>query len=152
MKCENCGASVPRDLGACPECGVFARVTAPEKKKRSNTRRLVLALLLVAAAIGAVTYWFTKPPVVTNKPLPVRVVHDRPGGARKGGGATINEPEAILRLQRSFALKPDCVAIMSKGFHDGAYELVAVNRCDGTRLGKWLVDGKTGDVRAALPK
>jgi predicted nucleic acid-binding Zn ribbon protein len=153
MKCENCGASVPRDLGACPECGVFARVLKQKKeKKKSNTRLWVLMLLLIALAVAATTYWVTRPTVVPKKPapLPVRVVHDRPGGARSGSGAKVSEPEAILYLQRSLGLKVDCIAIMSNGFRDGAYQLTAVDRCEGTRLGKWRVDGKTGAVRRAF--
>lgn len=77
---------------------------------------------------------------------PIHVVHDRPGGARSGAGATITEPEAILRLRRSLGLTPDCIAILSHGFRDGGYDLTAVNRCDGTRLGRWRVDGKSGAV------
>ena len=153
MKCENCGANVPRDLGACPECGVFARVLKPKgETKKSNTRIWVLMLLLIALGVAATTYWLTRPTVAPTKatPPPVRVVHDRPGGARSGAGAKISEPEAILHLQRSLGLKVDCIAIMSNGFRDGAYQLTAVDRCEGTRLGKWRVDGKTGAVRRAF--
>lgn len=67
-----------------------------------------------------------------------------------GPGAKISEPEAILRLQRSLNRKPDCVAILSQGYSDGAYHLVAVDRCEGTRIGRWLVDGKTGAVTKNL--
>ena len=83
------------------------------------------------------------------------MVRDRPGGARVGSGATISEPEAILRLQRSFHAAPDCIAIMSKGYSDGAYLLDAINRCDGTRFGRWRVDGRSGALlhanRGAAP-
>ena len=146
MKCENCGASVPRDLGACPECGVFARVI--EKKRRDKTRHWILGLLLAAVAAGAATYFFTRSPRSATPEViaPLRVVKDRPGGARKGEGATVNEPEAMRRLQRALNRKPDCVAIMSHGYRDGAYDLTAVDRCDGTRLGRWRVDGKSGSV------
>jgi hypothetical protein len=145
MRCTNCDSSVPGDLGACPQCGVFVRVVAPPKA-RSGTRLWVLALLLIAAAIGAATYFLTRTPPAAPPRLPVRVVKGRPGGARSGAGATISEPEAILRLQRSFAASPDCIAIMSKGYEKGAYNLTAVNRCEGTRLGRWRVDGRTGAV------
>lgn len=152
MTCDNCGASVPRDLGACPQCGVFVRVVAPPSaKKRGRTATLVLSLLLLAAAVAAGTYFLTRPaPGAQRHVLPIRVVKDRPGGARVGGGAKINEPEAILRLQRSFALKPECIAILSNGYRDGAYQLTAVNRCDDTRLGRWNVDGKSGAVSKHL--
>ena len=143
MRCTNCGATVPRDSGTCPECGVFARVVSP---KSENSRLWILALLLVAAGVGAFTYFATIRETHLLSRTPVRVVHDRPGGARRGSGAAISEPEAILRLQRSFGLAPDSVAIMSKGYSDGVYVLDAINRCDGTRLGRWRVDGKTGNL------
>ena len=144
MKCTNCGASIPRDAGACPQCGVFARLAEPPRK--GGSRRWILVLLLLAAAAGGATYFLTRGPAAPPAPLPIRVVHDRPGGAHLAPGATVSEPEAILRLRRSLALAPDCVAIMSHGFVDGGYRLTAVNRCDGTRLGRWRVDGRSGAV------
>jgi hypothetical protein len=114
--------------------------------------KLVLTLLLIAIAGGGAAYFFSLRPSFSSKHSPapsaasIRVVHDRPGGARVGAGATISEPEAILRLRRSLNLPPDCVAILSNGYREGGYSLLAVNRCDGTRLGRWRVDGKSGTV------
>ena len=144
MRCTNCGASIPRGEGACPECGVFARVVAPE---RQSTRKWILMLLLIAAAVGATTYFLTRPARPVTPLRKIHIVRDRPGGARVGAGATISEPEAILRVQRSFRnVAPDCVATISKGYSDGAYTIEAVNRCAGTRLGRCRVDGKSGAV------
>jgi hypothetical protein len=115
------------------------------QKRRDRSRYWVLGLLLLAVAVGAATYFATrgtKPPVVNS----IRVVGDRPGGARVGGGAKVTEPEAMRRLQRHLNLKPDCAALMSHGYRDGAYDLSAVNRCEGTKLGRWRVDGKSGSV------
>src|SRR5437870_2204907 len=139
MRCTNCDAVIPRDAGACPECGVFARtLESPRRKNWLWIFALLVALAMIAAySVGRRQSWRRAP----SAPPPIRVVHDRPGGARIGAGATINEPEAILRLQRSFNLAPDCVAIMSKGFSNGSYLLDAINRCDGARLGRWRVDG-----------
>ena len=111
-------------------------------------------LLLLAAVAAAATYFLTSRGQSTQPAakMPIRVVHDRPGGARVAPGATISEPEAILRLQQSLNLRVDCVAMMSKGYRDGAYDLTAVNRCEGTRLGRWRVDGKSGAVSAAKPR
>ncbi len=149
MKCTNCGASIPGDAGACPECGVFARVI--DKPRARSNRTWILGLLLLAVIAGGATYFFTNQRTESPPPQrPIRVVRDRPGGARIGSGATISEPEAILRLQRSFTQKPECIAIMSKGYDNGAYNLVAVNRCDGTKLGRWRVDGKSGAVSKRL--
>ena len=146
MRCTNCGARVPHDAGACPECGVFARV-APAARQRSLT--LLLSLLLIALTVAAAAYFLTRGShaVRSGRQRPIRVVRDRPGGARRGDGATISEPEAILRLQRSFDAAPECIAIMSKGYINGGYILEAINRCDGTRSGRWRVDGGSGAMR-----
>jgi hypothetical protein len=150
MKCDNCGASVPRGHGACPECGVFVRVIAPQKK-RGRTMTWILTLLLLAAGVAGATYFLTRPAGSQPSLLPIHVVHDRPGGARKGSGATLSEPEAILKLQRSFpGVKPECVATMSMGYRDGAYDITAVDRCNGTRLGRWRIDGKSGELVKSL--
>ena len=135
----------------CPQCGVFARVADPERHHGRGWRYLLLLLLIAIVAAGAA--YFLMPRSAAERPRsgPVRVVHDRPGGARIGAGATISEAEAIVRLRRSLDLKPDCIAILSHGFRRGAYDLLAVNRCDGTRLGRWRVDGKSGAVSRPEP-
>ena len=113
----------------------------------------MLTLLLIAIAIAAATYFLsTRSTANPLALLPIHLVHDRPGGVRTGPGATISEPEAMLRLQRSFSLSPDCVAILGNGYSEGAYNLTAVNRCDGTKLGRWRVDGKSGAITAAKPR
>lgn len=128
---------------------------------------LWLTILLVAALIAAVSVGLTRPelfPVawLTSRlrqaepaappATPVRVVKDRPGGARRAGGAVISEPEAILLLRRSFTnVKPDCLAILGNGYRDGAYEMTVMNSCDQTRLGRWRVDGRTKAVSPATP-
>ena len=132
MRCSNCGASIPRSAGTCPECGVFARVVTPP---RSNTRIWILALLLIAIGVAAFTYLSTKP---SARPVARPLLQT---------GPVRNQAEAMLRLRQSFGVSPDCVAVISKGFSDGSYHLDAVNRCDGTRLGRWRVEGKTGHVR-----
>jgi hypothetical protein len=79
-----------------------------------------------------------------------RVVADRPGGARKGTGATITEAEAIriLRSQvvRTRGLKSECVVLMSKGYVSEAYVIRVLDRCSSTSLGTWTVNGKTSKV------
>ena len=147
----------------CPECGVYAgdyvegQAIPPSKPHIGRW----LSILLVVVLIAGASVWLTKPDLLPLpipgkepprvSPAPVRVVGDRPGGARKPQGAKISEPEAILRLRRHFtAIDPKCVAILGKGYRDGAYLLTAVNSCDGTRLGQWRVDGRTGAVTRAL--
>lgn len=162
--CENCGARVPAGATSCPECGVYAgtyvegQAVHPKKPRYA----LWLSLLAVAAAIAAVSYLLLagvplpmltrQKPVVRKDTTPVRVVRDRPGGAFRAKGALITEPEAVLLLRRNFPqLKPECVAILGNGYHDGAYQMTVVNSCDGTRLGRWRVDGRTRVVSAGSP-
>lgn len=151
MQCTNCEAHIPRGAGACPECGVFARMLPPHRK---GNFALVVLMVVLALSAAAAIYLLTRPARLAPRPLPgrIHVVRDRPGGARRGEGATISEPEAILRLRRSLAAAPDCIAIMSKGYSDGGYLLEAINRCDGTRSGRWRVDGSSGAVRRATPQ
>lgn len=145
MRCTNCGATIPRDAGACPECGVFARVLERPQTHRRG-RRWLIALLVVVVAAAAAYFVLRTPGDQPRRTTSIRVVHDRPGVTRVGAGATISEAEAILRLRRSLNLAPDCVAILSHGFHDGGYDLAAVDRCEGTKLGRWRVDGRSGAV------
>jgi len=158
--CENCGARVPAGAASCPECGVYAgeyaegEVILPRKPRY----RLWLSLLAAAAVIAAVSFLLTKPMPTREAPArvdqtPVHVVHDRPGGAFRAKGAVLSEPEAIRLLRRNFTnIKPECVAILSNGYHDGAYLMTVVNGCDNTRLGKWRVDGQTQAITRALER
>jgi hypothetical protein len=158
-RCENCDARVPAGAATCPECGVYAGEYVEGQAINPSKPRygLWLSLLAAAAVIAAVSYLLTKQlpareAAVRKDTTPVRVVRDRPGGAYRAKGAVISEPEAIMLLRRSFTdLKPECVAILSNGYRDGAYLMTVVNGCTGTRLGKWRVDGKTREVTPASP-
>jgi hypothetical protein len=161
--CENCGARVPAGAASCPECGVYAGeyVEGQAIHPRKPRYRLWLSILAAALVIAAASIVLTKPDLIPlqitrqvtrTDPTPVRVVRDRPGGANRGKGAAINEPEAILLLRRNFPdIKGQCLAILSNGYHDGGYVLSVVNSCDHTRLGKWRVDGKTKAITPASP-
>jgi hypothetical protein len=97
--------------------------------------------------------WKKEPPPVKAEPIAVRVVHDRPGGARRASGAKINEAEAMRLLRRHLATTVSipiaCLAVMSHGPSKGDYFFTALNRCDSIRLGRWRVDGKSGAVALA---
>lgn len=57
-------------------------------------------------------------------------------------GRPLTQGEAARVLRRH--LGPDeCIAVMGKGTAGSAFLFTAVNRCEGTRLGKWKVDAKT---------
>jgi hypothetical protein len=161
--CENCNAHIPAGATTCPECGVYAGeyVEGQAIHPRKPRYGLWLSVLVAALVVTAVSVLLTNPHLIPLQfardlprvdTTPVRVVRDRPGGAYRAKGATINEPEAILLLRRHFTnLKSECVAILSNGYHDGAYVLTAVNGCDHTRLGKWRVDGRTRAITPASP-
>ena len=126
-----------------------------------------LGILVVAAVVAAISIGLVRPDFFPVQWLasrlgdaerseravaPVRVVKDRPGGARRAEGAAISEPEAMLLLRRSFTtVKSDCLAILGHGYRDGAYEMTVMNRCEQTRLGRWRVDGRTKAVSPAAP-
>src|SRR6266550_8390341 len=132
--CSNCNALIPRGMNMCPECGVFdGKVPKLRRKKSSGTWIVLLAL--IAAGAGGYWYWSQRPQLPRADTGPVRVVGDRPGGARRAPGAAINEPEAVMTLRHYFAtqehpVKSECIAVISKGLHDGHYTFDVVNSCD----------------------
>lgn len=167
--CENCDAKIPAGVTSCPECGLYAGeyVEGRAVHPRRPRYRLWLGILVVVALIGAVSVGLARPELIPLPWLasrlgqpepsdfpatPVRIVKDRPGGARRAEGASISEPEAMRLLRRSFTkVKTDCLAILGNGDRDGAYEMTVMNRCDRTRLGRWRVDGRTGAVSPVAP-
>jgi hypothetical protein len=153
--CSNCRAPIPRGAGNCPSCGMYAGDVfdgkIPRQQKRSSSGFWIILLLLTAAGGGAYWYWMHRSQIPRADTGPVRVVGDRPGGARRAAGAAINEPEAMMTLRHHFAeqehpIRSECIAVISKGFRDGHYTFDAVNSCDRTRLGRWKVDAKTKAV------
>jgi hypothetical protein len=163
--CENCNARLPAGVTSCPQCGVYAGeyVEGEAIHPRKPRYRLWISLLVAAVIVTAISFAFIRPELlpisIHRKGMklvdrePVRVVHDRPGGAFRAKGAVLSEPEATMLLRRSFAgVDPKCIAILSNGFRDGAYTMTAVNGCDHTRLGKWRVDGRTKAITPASPR
>ena len=107
------------------------------------------ALLVLAIAAAGAAYWILQRETAPPKPVilpPVRVVRDRPGGARTIAGAKINEAEAVLILRRHFSVAEQCLATISNGASGRVYRFTAFNSCDRTRLGQWQVDGWTKAV------
>ena len=158
--CSNCRAELPEDAESCPECGVYAGDLYDERVHRPKTRFVPFATLLaLALAAGAAAVWWNARDALPQKrakgaePPPVRVVADRPGGARRPPGAVVNEAQAIRLVRRHLVettgIRGDCVAILGQGFRDGAYLVNAHDRCASTRLGRWRVDGKSGAVGRA---
>jgi hypothetical protein len=160
--CSNCRTELSPKAEECPSCGVFAGELYDVRMHRPKTRYGLFATLLVLAlAGGAAAIWWNAggkvPPWKSGESSPrppsVRVVGDRPGGAKRARGAVVNEAEAI-RLVRSHleatrGNKNECVVLLGNGFSDGGYVVTARDHCTATRLGKFRVDGKTGEVSPA---
>lgn len=118
--------------------------------------------VLIAAAVVATGWiylqrgeqrrmpWQSDPPRADTGPI--GVVRQRPGGARRAAGAKINEAEAIRALRQHLASQPnairsECLAVSSQGPEGGKYRLTAFDSCNGTRLGRFVVDGTGGVSR-----
>jgi hypothetical protein len=164
--CSNCRAELPRDVDACPECGVYAGDLFDERSLRPRTRGGFAIALIAAVVLAAGTAaWLSMPepprlPWQKSEPAPVkrtppdvRVVGDRPGSARRAAGAKINEAEAIRLVRRHLVTTTNianpCLVVMSNGPRKGDYYCTAFNRCDSLRMGQFRVDGKTGAVALA---
>lgn len=154
--CSNCRAEVPQNATSCPACGVFAGDVFDGRVPRRRRASLIPVLSTLLILVAAISAWLvlrrepSTPPAPVTQPAPPRVVGDRPGTTRRGAGATMTEPEAILTLRRYLvaqrALQSNCIAILSNGYKDGHYTFTAVNHCEGTRLGRFRVNGKTREV------
>ena len=157
--CSNCRAELPEDAESCPECGVYAGDLYDERVHRPKTRFALFAVLLaIAIAAGGAAVWWNARDALPRAKVKVatpsvRVVGDRPGGARRAPGAVVNEAEAIRLVRRHLVettgVQADCIAILGHGFRNGVYLVNAHDRCASTRLGRWRVDGKTGAVSRA---
>lgn len=158
--CSNCRAPLAEDVTECPECGVYAGDLYDERVHRPKTRYRFFAVLLgIALLAGGAAVWWNARHALPERDTPgtdvprVRVVGDRPGGAKRGKGAVVNEAEAIRLVRRHLVettgIRSDCVALLGQGFRDGAYLVNAHDRCASTRLGRWRVNGKTGEVARA---
>jgi ribosomal protein L40E len=165
--CSNCRAEVPVKATECLECGVYAGDLFDERSLRPRTRMMfVFALLIVIAGVVAFFLWQKNVGHIQTrlakrenaqqqsaKPMSTRVVGDRPGGARRAAHAAINEAEATRLLRRHLvttkSAASSCIALLSHGSKSGDYYFSAVNSCDQTRLGRWRVDGKSGEASLA---
>jgi hypothetical protein len=170
--CSNCRTELPRRATHCEQCGVYAgEVFDGRIGKRSIRPYVFLAVFILCLAMGWFAYTHprevmsivdtltqslrpgaTKTARQKAKPHPekVRVVRDRPGGARRAPGAKITEPEAILMLRRYVEAKGtaanDCIVVKLERFDGADYVLSVLDRCSGVRTGTFRVNGLTGDV------
>ena len=149
--CENCRQPIARGSDQCAACGTYAGDVfdgrMPVRRAPTSRGAWLTLLLLIAAAVAGWFYWNRPRPMPPLSAVPaIDVVGQRPGGTRHAAGAKINEAEAIRALRVHLAsIKPECLAISSQGPQGAVYRLTAVDSCNGTRLGRFVVDG-TGKV------
>ena len=135
----------------CEACGADASVAKTPRASRPSRWPWILVAVSLAAA-GAWIYAPRPSRLPRTDTGPIRVVTQRPGGAAKGSGATLSQPEATIALRRYFTTRPEnplkveCVAMTSRGFSSGSYAFDVFDRCANERLGRWTVDGKSGGV------
>jgi len=150
--CTECRAELPRGASTCTACGVFAGDVFDGKMPRRERSRLptFLLLLLILGVAGAAAWFFYQKSQRSAMPRldsgPTAVVRQRPGGTRRATGAVVNEAEAIRALRRHLASAPEpvtieCLVVSSQGPSGSRYNLTAIDRCKGTRLGRWVVTG-----------
>jgi hypothetical protein len=114
-----------------------------------------LVLLGIVIAAGAWYYREQIPGLQTELPRtdtgPVRVVGQRPGKTRHANQAKLSEAEAIITLRRYVTdenrTRNECIAIASRGSEGVEYTFDVVDSCRGMPLGRWRVDGATGEVK-----
>lgn len=156
--CSNCRAELPAKAEACPACGVFAGDMYDERMHRPPTRYTLFgSILAIALVAGGAAIWWNAQRGLPDQRRPaletprVRVV--RPGGAQRAPGAAVNQAEAIRLVRKHIVetsgVKSDCIMLLGDGFSKGAYIVKASDRCADTRLGRWRVDGKSGEVTRA---
>lgn len=154
--CSNCRAEIPRREEVCPACGTFAGEVfdgkLPGRRRRFRWIFGFLAIAGITGAAGMMLLQRRAQPTELTTPRPVAVVTDRPGGSRRAAGAVVNEAEAIRLVRRHLVAKGirnECIAISSQGVRGKEYRLTAVDSCEQTRLGRFVVDGRTQGVRSA---
>ena len=107
----------------------------PPAEKRRRLWPYVVIVLVVAAIA-----WHFIPRRTEREPPPVAVVSDRPGG-------NVQQAVAVRAVRRhlvfSRGIRNECIAIR----REAAFRFVAVDSCNGTRLGTFEVDPKTNAVK-----
>jgi hypothetical protein len=157
--CSTCRAVLPAGAAWCEKCGTDAgKVFDGKMPRRKSSSRVWIAVLLALVAAGVGVFLYRDdvriPNMLRSSPKfdtgPVRVVGQRPGGTHRAPGAKLNQPEAIRTLREYLVahndVKSECLAVAARGFQGGAYTLDAVDSCHTTKLGRWRVDGRTGEV------
>jgi hypothetical protein len=159
--CSSCRAALPRGATWCEKCGADAGDVfdgqRPRRGGKPSGAGVWWAVVLVVIAIAASAWYYRShiPGLRTELPRtdtgPVRVVRQRPGGSRRAGAAKLSEPEAMITLRRHMTAenqaKNECIAIASRGSSGQEYSFDVVDSCKGVKLGRWKVDGATGEVK-----
>gem|GEM_PF-2363805 len=142
--CSNCRAELPKGTAVCPACGVYAGDVfdgrLPRPKRPYGT--FIIAILGVIAIFALASLFVHWPSYVPSKPLQSHTIAPRAKSLPGEAGAML----AIRQRLVSDQVPNECLALMSKGVHDGAYVIRAVDRCRHQQLGDWKVDAKSHEI------
>ena len=144
--CSNCRVELPKEAVVCPACGVYAGDVfdgrLPKPKRSYGT--YVIVILGVIAIFALATLFVRWPAMPIFSSAPPRIHKTAPRAKKLPG-----EAGAMLAIRQrlvSDQTPNECLALMSKGLHDGAYVIHAVDRCRHQQLGDWKVDAQTHEV------
>ena len=141
MKCENCGAAVPRGSSVCPECGVFTgrHPPAPARREGRAVGGWVVAVVLIAVAAAGGWWWYTRRAQIP--PFDATPAHVMVKGTTKEGKAVVALRYHLVTELK--LVKSECLGVIGHGYSSGYYSFDAVDSCQRTRLGRWKVDAIT---------
>ncbi|HEX7190301.1 MAG TPA: hypothetical protein VF381_01910 [Thermoanaerobaculia bacterium] len=142
--CANCRGEIPKGAVVCPVCGVYAGDVFDGKKPRQKrSYGTFIIVILGVIAIFAVASLFVRWPSRTgSRPLPAHKIAPRAKSLPGEAGAML----VIRQHLVSDTIPNDCLVLMSRGLHDGAYVVRALDRCRHRQLGDWNVDAKTHEI------
>ncbi|HEX3583451.1 MAG TPA: zinc ribbon domain-containing protein [Thermoanaerobaculia bacterium] len=143
--CSNCRVELPKGAAVCPACGVYAGDVFDgrlPRVKRSYGTYIIVVLAVIA--IFALATLFVRWPVPIFNSAPPRAHAIAPRAKKLPG-----EAGAMLAVRQrlvSDQIPNECLVLLSKGLHDGAYVIRAVDRCRHHQLGEWKVDARTRKI------
>ncbi len=144
--CSNCRAELPKGAAVCPACGVFAGDVfdgrLPRKKRSWGTFAIVILGVIAIFGVAALFVHWPKTPIFSSAPLRPHTIAPRAKHLPGEAGAM----QSIRQHLVSDEIPNDCLALISKGLHDGVYVVRAVDRCRHKQLGDWKVDAQTNKI------
>ncbi|HEV8435475.1 MAG TPA: hypothetical protein VGR95_18850 [Thermoanaerobaculia bacterium] len=142
--CSNCREELPKGAVVCATCGVYAGDVFdgrhPRAKRSYGT--FIIATLGVIAIFALASLFVHWPSYVASKPPRSHTIAPRAKRLPGEAGAMLAMRQRLVSEQ----IPNECLALMSKGVHEGVYVIRAVDRCRHQQLGDWKVDAKTNKI------